>query len=232
MRLDITGLRSGYGAGTVVNGVDLTVADQEVVAVVGRNGMGKSSLVKTILGYLPDVQGSVELDGAQQCGLRTHTITRRGVAYAPQEAAVFAGLTVRDNLYGGLRRHKPDARTTERLFDAFPVLAARLDQKAGTLSGGEQKVLLLTRCLLRDPRLLVLDEISAGLQPSMVNAVTDVLLAIRAERRLTVLMVEQNIDLCLSLARRIVVMKAGRFIAEAFRDTPDVRTTLLGHLAP
>ena len=232
MRLDITGLRSGYGAGTVVNGVDLTVADQEVVAIVGRNGMGKSSLVKTILGYLPDVQGSVELDGAQQRGKRTHAIIRRGVAYAPQEAAVFAGLTVRDNLYGGLRRHKPAAVTAARLFDAFPVLAARLDQKAGTLSGGEQKLLLLTRCLLRDPRLLVLDEISAGLQPSMVTAVAGVLRTTQAERHLTVLMVEQNIDLCLSLARRIVVMKAGRFIAEASRDTPDVRTTLLGHLAP
>jgi ABC-type branched-subunit amino acid transport system ATPase component len=232
MRLDVTGLRSGYGAGTVVNGVDLTVADQEVVAIVGRNGMGKSSLVKTILGYLPDVQGSIEMDGAQQRGRRTHTIIRCGVAYAPQEAAVFADLTVRDNLYGGLRRHKPAAGTTARLLDAFPVLAARLDQKAGTLSGGEQKILLLTRCLLRDPRLLVLDEISAGLQPSMVTAVADVLRTTQAERHLTVLMVEQNIDLCLSLARRIVVMKAGRFIAEVSRDTSDVRTTLLGHLAP
>lgn len=232
MRLDITGLRSGYGAGTVVNGVDLTVADQEVVAIVGRNGMGKSSLVKTILGYLPDVQGSVELDGAQQRGRRAHMIIRRGVAYAPQEAAVFAGLTVRDNLYGGLRRHKPAAVTAARLLEAFPVMAARLDQKAGTLSGGEQKLLLLTRCLLRDPRLLVLDEISAGLQPSMVTAIAGVLRTTQAERHLTVLMVEQNIDLCLSLARRIVVMKAGRFIAEASRDTPDVRTTLLGHLAP
>jgi len=232
MRLDVTGLRSGYGAGTVVNGVDLTVADQEVVAIVGRNGMGKSSLVKTILGYLPDVQGSIELDGAQQRGRRTHTIIRCGVAYAPQEAAVFDDLTVRDNLYGGLRRHKPAAGTTARLLDAFPVLAARLDQKAGTLSGGEQKILLLTRCLLRDPWLLVLDEISAGLQPSMVTAVADVLRTTQAERHLTVLMVEQNIDLCLSLARRIVVMKAGRFIAEVSRDTSDVRTTLLGHLAP
>jgi urea transport system ATP-binding protein len=232
MRLEIAGLRSGYGAGTVVNGVDLTVADQEVVAIVGRNGMGKSSLVKTILGYLPDVQGSVELDGAQQAGQRTHAIIRRGVAYAPQEAALFADLTVRDNLYGGLRRHEPAAGTAARLLDAFPVLAARLDQKAGTLSGGEQKVLLLTRCLLREPRLLILDEISAGLQPSRVQAVADVLLATQAERRLTILMVEQNIGLCLSLAHRIVVMKAGRSIAEVCRDTPDVRTTLLGHLAP
>jgi urea transport system ATP-binding protein len=232
MRLDITDLRSGYGAGAVVNGVDLKVADREFVAIVGRNGMGKSSLVKTILGYLPDVQGSIELDGAEQRGRRTHTIIRHGVAYAPQEAAIFAGLTVRDNLYAGLGRRKPAAGTATRLLDAFPVLSARLDQKAGTLSGGEQKLLLLTRCLLRDPRLLVLDEISAGLQPSMVTAVADVLLATQAERRLTVLMVEQNVDLCLSLAHRIVVMKAGRFIAEVSRDIPDVRTTLLEHLAP
>ena len=232
MRLDVAGLRSGYGAGSVVNGVDLKVADQEVVAIVGRNGMGKSSLVKTILGYLPEIQGSIELDGVQQRGRRTHAIIRRGVAYAPQEAAVFADLTVRDNLYGGLGRHNPAAETTARLLDAFPVLSARLDQKAGTLSGGEQKFMLLTRCLLRDPRLLILDEISAGLQPSMVTAVAEVLLATQAERRLTVLMVEQNVDLCLSLARRIVVMKAGLFIAEVSHDTPDVRTTLLGHLAP
>lgn len=232
MRLEIAELRSGYGAGLVVTGVDLDVADQEIVAVVGRNGMGKSSLVKTVLGYLPEMAGSVRLDGVEQRGRRTHAIVRRGVSYAPQEAAIFADLSVRDNLYGGLRGHRPPAATERLLFDAFPILTARLNQQAGTLSGGEQKLLLLTRCLLRDPRLLVLDEISAGLQPSMVTSVADVLLAIQAERPLTVLMVEQNVDLCLALARRVVVMKAGRLIAEVSPGVSDVRTTLLEHLAP
>lgn len=230
MKLDITGLSSGYGAGVVVDDVDLHVAD-EVVAVVGRNGMGKSSLVKTVLGYLPDVRGSITVDGEEQVGRRTWSVVRRGVAYAPQEAAVFADLTVRDNLYGGLRR-KPEARTQAQLFDAFPVLANRLGQRAGTLSGGEQKLLLLTRCLLREPELLVLDEISAGLQPKMVTAVAEVLSATRAARPLSVLMIEQNVDLCLALAQRIEVMKGGRLVAEVMSDAGEARPTLLTHLAP
>lgn len=231
MRLDITGLSSGYGAGMVVDDVDLHVADHEVVAVVGRNGMGKSSLVKTVLGYLPEVRGSITVNGDEQVGRRTCSIVRHGVSYAPQEAAVFADLSVRDNLYGGLRG-RPNARTEAQLFEAFPVLADRFAQKAGTLSGGEQKLLLLTRCLLREPELLVLDEISAGLQPKMVTAVASVLAATRAERLLTVLMIEQNVDLCLGLAGRIQVMKGGRLVAEVGSDALDARPTLLQHLAP
>jgi len=231
MKLDISELRSGYGAGAVVDGVDLSIADDEVVAVVGRNGMGKSSLVKTVLGYLPEVQGSIALDGEELVGQRTWSIVRREIAYAPQEAAIFADLTVRDNLYGGLRR-KPARHVEARLFDAFPVLAGRLAQKAGTLSGGEQKLLLLTRCLLLDPKLLVLDEISAGLQPKMVTAVADVLAATRAERSLSVLMVEQNVDLCLFLAQRVEVMKSGHLVAEVAADAEDARPLLLQHLAP
>jgi ABC-type branched-subunit amino acid transport system ATPase component len=232
MRVRMEDLVSGYGAGAVVDGVDLDVASGEAVAVVGRNGMGKSTLVKTLLGYVSDVRGRVILDDTDVTRRSTHDIIRRGVAYAPQEAAVFANLSVRDNLFGAMRGHKPPEALRSLLFDTFPVLAGRLDQPAGTLSGGEQKLLLFTRCLLREPRVLVLDEISAGLQPSMVTAVETVLSTVRADRPMTVVMVEQNVDLCTEFAQRTAVLKLGRLIAEVPRGAADARGELLEHLAP
>jgi urea transport system ATP-binding protein len=231
MRLEIQDLRSGYGAGPVVDGIDLDVASGELLAIVGRNGMGKSTFVKTVLNYLSDTHGIVRIDGTDTRGSRTFDVARLGVAYAPQEAGLFANLSVRDNIYGGLRG-RPDKATEMRLFDRFPLLHSRTRQPAGTLSGGEQKLLLLTRCLLRRPKLLILDEISAGLQPSMVTAVQTVLTEVRAERPMTVVMVEQNVELCTALADRTVVMKLGRLIATVPRTAPHARATLLDHLAP
>ena len=232
MRIEVRDLESGYGAGTVVDHVDLDVESGETVAIVGRNGMGKSTFVKTLLGCAPKSRGSVRSDGRETVHARTHEIIRAGISYAPQEAALFANLSVRDNLYGALRRTRIDRTVEAGLFESFPVLAQRLDQRAGTLSGGEQKQLLLTRCLLRRPKALILDELSAGLQPSMVDTVARVLTQARRADPLTVVMVEQNVDLCVALAGRTVVMKRGRFIAEVPHDDPGARATLLTHLAP
>lgn len=232
MKIEVRDLESGYGAGTVVDHVDLDVGSGETVAIVGRNGMGKSTFVKTLLGCAPKSRGSVRIDGRETVHARTHEIIRAGISYAPQEAALFANLTVRDNLYGALRRTRIDRAVEAGLFESFPVLAQRLDQRAGTLSGGEQKQLLLTRCLLRRPKALILDELSAGLQPSMVDTVARVLTEARRAGPLTVVMVEQNVDLCVALAGRTVVMKRGRFIAEVPREDPGARAALLTHLAP
>lgn len=231
MRLQIRDLESGYGAGTVVDHVDLDVAEGQTLAIVGRNGMGKSTLVKTVLGYAPRAEGSVRVDGHEVLKRGSYEITRRGISYAPQEASLFANLSVRDNLYGGMRGQKPDSVVETLLFESFPVLSQRLDQRAGTLSGGEQKQMLLTRCLMHQPSLLILDEVSAGLQPSMVDTFARVLTEVKQMRQLTILMVEQNVNLCLALAGNTMVMKQGRIIATV-SDRPSAREELLEHLAP
>jgi ABC-type branched-subunit amino acid transport system ATPase component len=232
VRLAVRDLVSGYGSGPIVDGVDLDVADGEVVAVIGRNGMGKSTFVRSLLALTPERAGSVQIDGVDVLHDEPHAIIRRGIAYGPQEAAIFPELSVRDNLYGGLRGRRVDPATESLLFETFPVVGRRLAQPAGTLSGGEQKQLVFTRCMLREPAALFVDEISAGLQPSMVDAVAHTLNATRAERPLTVLMVEQNVDLCLAVADRVVVMKRGSFAATVGRQAPDARDELLEHLAP
>lgn len=232
MRLSVHGLSAGYGSGTVINDLDLTVDTGETVAVVGRNGMGKSTFVKALLGYLPGSRGRVLVNDVDVSDEPTHRIVRHGIAYAPQEDALFADLSVRDNLYGGLQGKGPGREVEEHVFGHFPVLERRLEQRAGTLSGGEQKLLLLSRCLFRRPQAIVLDEISAGLQPSMISAVSTVLSAARASGQLTVLMIEQNVDLCMAVADRTQVMKLGNFVTEVSTQDTQARTTLIDQLAP
>lgn len=231
MRLVLSGVESGYGSATVIRGVDLAVDDGEAVAVVGRNGMGKTTLLKTILGYLHPTAGSIRLDGDDIGGRLPERVVRRGVAYGPQEAAVFAALSVDDNLEAASGAIDPTRRSEVLAF--FPVLRGRLRQRAGTLSGGEQKMLVLARALLAEPKLLILDEITAGLQPSMVTTVVEALRWERREHGTTLLVVEQNIDASLAVCDRVLVLKRGRFTTGQGPDdaAPD-RDRLLALLAP
>lgn len=231
MNVELRGVESGYGSATVIRGVDLTVPSGEALALVGRNGMGKTTLLKTVLGYLRPTAGTITLDGVDITGRLPERIVRRGVAYGPQEEAVFASLTVADNLDAAGRSVAPERRRDVLGF--FPVLAQRLKQRAGTLSGGEQKMLVLARALLAEPRLLVLDEITAGLQPSMVTTVVEALRWERAERGTTLLLVEQNIDASLAICDRVVVLTRGRLTADdTASGVQDDRERLLAQLAP
>jgi branched-chain amino acid transport system ATP-binding protein len=210
--LEIEGLSSGYGGAIVVRDLSLTVGPGEIVALLGKNGMGKSTLLKTVMGLLPPRTGSVSMLGADITGEPAHRVARRPVAYTPQERALFQDLTVEQNLrLGQVDAIGFEARLA-RIGEIFPVLPKRLKQRAGTLSGGEQKMLLVARALMARPQLMLIDEISEGLQPSVIERLAAVLKAQRDDAGTAMLLVEQNIALALSIADRFVVMKRGEIV--------------------
>jgi len=231
MSLQVQNLSAGYGSAVVVRDVSLTVRSGECHALLGRNGMGKTTLVKAVLGLLPARTGTVSVAGTDVTGRPPYRIVRRGVGYAPQEAALFGDLTVAENLRvhpGGRRIGLTDS---EHPVHWFPVLEQRLTQRAGTLSGGEQKMLNLVRALSCRPQVLVLDEISEGLQPSAVDRVRELIELERTRRPLTVLLVEQNLDFALSLAGTVTVLSAGTARFTAGTADPATRTRVLESFA-
>lgn len=192
--LEIAGLVAGYGGGTVLHGVDLSVAPGEGVAVLGRNGVGKTTLLKAIIGLVRPRSGTIGFAGARIGGLPPFRIARAGIAYVPQGREVFADLTVEENLILG-DLQAPDAG---RAYAVFPALAERRRVPAGRLSGGQQQQLAIARALMARPRLLLLDEPSEGVQPSVVLELADTLAAVAAAEGMAIILVEQNIDLALA----------------------------------
>jgi ABC-type branched-subunit amino acid transport system ATPase component len=210
--LELVNLTSGYGSSTVVHGVSMQIAPGEIFALVGKNGMGKSSLLKTILSFLPAWDGAVRLDGRDVTRLAPFRKRALGLAYAPQEQALFQDLSVRDNLRLGLSDDRGFEASLADVSGWFPVLTARLSQRAGTLSGGEQKMLIVARGLIAEPRLLLLDEVTEGLQPSVVDRLAEVLAATRRDRGTAMLVVEQHLPFVLGLADRFAVFKRGEVV--------------------
>jgi ABC-type branched-subunit amino acid transport system ATPase component len=207
--LDIADLSSGYGEAIVLRNVSLSIRPGEIFALLGKNGMGKSTLLKTVLGFLPAKRGRIKLFGEDVTGLPTHLIARKAIAYTPQEQTLFQDLTVEDNLRLGLRDDRGFAEGLARVSEYFPIVGKRLSQKAGTLSGGEQKMLIVSRALLGSPRLMLIDEISEGLQPSMIQRLTEILLAERKRTGTAIFVVEQNVPFAFSMADRYAVLKIG-----------------------
>jgi ABC-type branched-subunit amino acid transport system ATPase component len=216
--LEIVNLTSGYGSSTVVHGVSLNIAPGEILALVGKNGMGKSSLLKTILSFLPAWEGVVRIDGRDVTRLAPFRKRALGLAYSPQEQALFQDLSVRDNLRLGLRDDRGFEASLSDISGWFPVLTARLSQRAGTLSGGEQKMLIVARGLIAKPRLLLLDEVTEGLQPSVVDKLAEVLAATRRDRGTAMLVVEQHLSFVLRLADRFAVLKRGEVVDTGLVD--------------
>lgn len=229
--LEIVDVSSGYGSSMVVHNTTLTVAPGEIVALVGKNGMGKSSLLKTVLGFLPARSGSIKLLGQDVTALAPHFRRRLDLAYAPQEQALFQDLSVRENLRLGLLNDVEFERRLEMVAGWFPVLTSRLRQRAGTLSGGEQKMLIVARGLVAEPRLFLLDEVTEGLQPSVVDRVSEVLAFARRERGTAMLVVEQHIPFVLGLADRFAVFKRGEIVdAGSIDETSELRIESHMHL--
>jgi ABC-type branched-subunit amino acid transport system ATPase component len=230
MKLEVAHLCATYGSGVVIRDLTISLADSEALVILGRNGMGKTTFLKAILGYVAH-SGTVLLDDDDATAWPTARIVRRGIGYGPQEEAIFGELSVAENLTANVQRRSSPQRMSE-ILGYFPVLGQRRRQRAGTLSGGEQKMLVLARVLLAAPKLIILDEISAGLQPAMLERVHQALVAERRRHHTTILMVEQNLDLALALADRVAVMKLGQIVFEASAGSAGIRTQLETRLAP
>ncbi|MCC7166258.1 MAG: ABC transporter ATP-binding protein [Rhodospirillales bacterium] len=232
MLLAVEGLHAHYQKSHVLDGVDLTVERGEIVALRGRNGSGRSTLLKAIMGLVAPSAGSVRLGGRDLAGLPAHRIARAGLAYVPEERLVFDNLSVEENLATGQQAGVADAPrwTVEEMYEFFPRLRERRDTKAGYLSGGEQQMLTICRSLLGNPRLIMIDEPTEGLAPKIVEAVTAVIRDIR-RRGVGVLLVEQKMTIALKVAERVLIMGRGQIVfegtPEALRDQPEVRRAWL-----
>ncbi len=207
--LSLRGISSGYGAVSVMKSVTLSVRPGEIVAVLGKNGMGKSTLLKTILGLVPLRGGVIHVGGVDQADLTPARMIAWGLSYVPQEQALFQDLSIRDNLRLAVHSDAELGAALDFAFGYFPFLRERLKQKAGTLSGGEQKMLILARALMLRPRLLLIDEISEGLQPSVVDRIVGVLHDERSRDGTAMLVVEQYLDFALRVADRWAMLKMG-----------------------
>ena len=231
--LQADGLVCGYGAADeILKGAQLHVAPGQLVAIVGPNGAGKSTLLKAVAGLLPLKAGAIMLEGAALHGLSARERARRGVAFVPQEANIFPSMTVRENLdIGGFLRRGAASAQVEALFARFPMLAAKRRHAARTLSGGQRQVLAMAMALMVQPRLLLLDEPSAGLSPKAAEALFGDIVAIHAEG-IAIAMVEQNAHEALAIADTAVVLVDGRTAragrAAALAADPDVRRLFLG----
>jgi branched-chain amino acid transport system ATP-binding protein len=233
-KLVIENLKVTYGPIVGTDGVGLTLDAGETVALIGANGAGKSSTLKAILGMATYPQGTIVLDGHDLKGLRPSQVVRRGVGYSPEGRRVFPQLSVLDNLrVGGITRARDELpERIERIYGYFPRLKERADQRAGSLSGGEQQMLAIGRALMSKPTLLMLDEPSLGLAPVIVERIGEILAEVQASEGLAVLLAEQNATWALSLAKRAVILDVGRIRmtgdAAKLLDDPAVRKAYLG----
>lgn len=224
MMLEIDGLAAGYSRGSnVLHGVSMFIGKGESIALLGRNGMGKTTLVRTIAGHLNATRGSIRFDGTDIAGAAPYRIARAGIGYVPQGREIFKDFTVEENLRMGLLGKRGLGQTVpDWAFDMFPVLAERRNQRAGTMSGGQQQQLAIMRSLVGQPRLLILDEPSEGIQPSIVHDIGTALRAFAANHGLTILLIEQNLDLVDLLAHHALFMENGT-IVERIDDMARVR---------
>lgn len=233
--LEVKDLRSGYGKLLVLKGVSLRVAEGEVVCLLGANGAGKSTLLKTISGLIKPKAGEILFQGLRVNGMSPDRIAKLGISHVPEGRQIFTGLTVRQNLllgtYGRNMKKNEIDELLEYSFQLFPVLKQRINQKAGTLSGGEQQMLAIARGLMSKPKLLLLDEPSLGLAPTVVEAIAEVIISLK-ERGIPILMVEQNVGMSLAVAQRAYVIRTGEIIlekdAKALLEDEELKRSYLG----
>lgn len=236
--LSVEDVSSGYGKAMAVHEVDIKVEKGEVVVLIGANGAGKSTLLKTISGALRPRMGKIIFQGQKIDGKKPHSIVKIGIVQVPEGRGIISRMNVRENLdMGAYLRSDKDGiiRDLERVFEKFPRLEERLDQNAGTLSGGEQQMLAIGRALLAKPQLLLMDEPSLGLSPTFVEFVFETIHELREKDGYTILLVEQNANQALDVADRGYVLETGRIaiegVAQALRDNEEVQRAYLGRSA-
>ncbi|MFQ5615635.1 MAG: ABC transporter ATP-binding protein [Anaerolineales bacterium] len=229
--LTLEDIHTYYGDSHVLQGLSLNVGAREAVTLLGRNGVGKTTTIRSIIGFTPPKRGRVLLRGENITHLPSHRIARQGVGLVPQGRAIFPTLTVRENITLAAKNARNGGWTLERVLDTFQPLAARLRHRGGQLSGGEQQMLAIARALMTNPDLLLLDEPSEGLAPLIVAEIRQIVAALR-EQGISILLVEQNLSLALGVADRAYVMSKGRIVFEGtpveLRDNEDVMRRYLG----
>jgi ABC-type branched-subunit amino acid transport system ATPase component len=228
--LAVGSLEGGYGSSPVLQGVNFHIEPGEIFGILGKNGMGKTTLLKTIMGLLPVRCGQVEMLGENVTGWPAYRITRLGVSYVPQEKSIFQDLSVDENLRLALRESSSFEERLVAVAGWFPFLGERRQQRAGTLSGGEQKMLLIARALLTRPRLVLIDEITEGLQPAVIARFQEILAEEQRARGTSILLVEQNVAFALALADRYAVLKLGTIVETGYSSDAGARETIERHL--
>lgn len=233
--LEVQEISAGYGLGTVLDTVTLRVDSGEVIAVVGANGAGKTTLLRTIAGLLTPTHGRIVFGGETISGTPAHRIVGRGLSLVAEGGRLFPFMSVRDNLELGaftVGSRAEKRRVIDEMMTLFPILASRRDQMAGSLSGGERQMCAIARALMSSPRLLMLDEPSAGLSPLMLEKVLDMLRSVVAGRNVAVLLVEQHVEDALEMANRAYVIERGRIVktgpGSALLNDPDVQRAYMG----
>ncbi len=229
--LELRKINSGYGAAQVLRDVSLSVAPGEILCLMGRNGAGKTTMMQTIMGLLPLMSGEIMLDGKDVGILPPHEVPRAGIGYIPQGRRLFSGLSVAQNLEVGLQVRNSGKAVLDEVLELFPRLRERMDQPAQTLSGGEQQMLATARALCIEPKVLLLDEPTEGLQPSMIEAIRQVVVKMR-EAGVAILLVEQRIEAVLSVADRVAFIENGRngetMSVDALRAEPSIIERYVG----
>jgi len=218
--LQVSGLNVAYRESQVIHDVSLTVGARESVAIMGRNGMGKTTLLKTLIGLLPARSGQIRLQGTALDGLHSYQRVQHGLAFVPQGRMLFPFLTVEENILAGAE-HSGHRQVPEYIHRFFPVLQEMRLRRAGNLSGGQQQMLAIARALISDPKVLILDEPTEGLQPSIIKELARTLNVLRAERGFAILVSEQVLSFALDLADRFLVIDRGRFVHDEVRATLD-----------
>ncbi|MGD9536020.1 MAG: ABC transporter ATP-binding protein [Alphaproteobacteria bacterium] len=220
--LKVTDLRAAYGRIPILHGINLEVKDGEFVGILGHNGMGKTTLLKTLIGLLRATGGRIEFEGKEITREPAYRRNRLGLGYVPQGREIFPNLTVADNLRIGYAMHKVDeAEVFDEVIEEFPRLKPLLERPGGVLSGGEQQILALARALCGKPRLLLLDEPTEGIQPSIVEEIIDILRHLRDKRGLTIVLVEQNLDFIAALSERVLIIQRGQITGEVSPEQLD-----------
>ena len=218
--LEVKDLNVGYGLSEVIHSASFSVAKAEILAIMGRNGMGKTTLLKSIIGFINSRSGSVKVDGQEVTGMISHKRVRSGLAFVPQGRMIFSSLSVFENLISGAKG-PVEQSTFDEIYTLFPVLHEMRKRKGGNLSGGQQQQLAIARALITEPKVLILDEPTEGIQPSIIKDIAKTLREIRKMRDLTIVVSEQVVSFMMDVCDRVLVMDRGRFIHEDTRENVD-----------